>query len=67
MPESQTPATIKQYAARLYDTARGRRYVTLEDLASMIQEGEALAVYDAKTGEDIARSVLTRIVCEQKH
>ena len=66
MPEAQTPATIKQYANRLYDSVRGR-YVTFEDLASMIQEGATLAVYDAKTGEDITRSVLTRIICEKKH
>jgi polyhydroxyalkanoate synthesis repressor PhaR len=66
MPEAQTPATIKQYADRLYDAARGR-YVTLEDLASRIQDGEALAVYDAKTGEDVTRSVLTRIIYEKKH
>jgi len=66
MPEAPAPATIKQYADRLYDTARGR-YVSLEDLASMIQDGEELAVYDAETGEDITRSVLTRITCEKKH
>jgi polyhydroxyalkanoate synthesis repressor PhaR len=66
MPQPQSPASIKQYADRLYDTARGS-YVTLEDLTAMIREGEEFAVYDAKTGEDITRSVLTRIVYERKH
>jgi polyhydroxyalkanoate synthesis repressor PhaR len=66
MPDTQTPATITQYADRLYDTARGR-YVTLEDLAAMIQEGEELVVRDAKSGEDVTRSVLTRIIYEQRH
>ncbi len=58
--------TIKKYAnRRLYNTAEST-YVTLDDLATMIQNGVDFTVYDAKTGEDITRSVLTQIIVEQE-
>ncbi|MEM6972649.1 MAG: polyhydroxyalkanoate synthesis repressor PhaR [Pseudomonadota bacterium] len=57
---------IKKYAnRRLYNTARST-YVTLEDLAGMVREGEDFAVFDAKSGEDITRSVLTQIIFEEE-
>ncbi len=57
---------IKKYAnRRLYNTAKSS-YVTLEDLAKMIRAGQDFAVYDAKTGEDITRSVLTQIIFEEE-
>ena len=60
------PVTIKKYAnRRLYNTATSS-YVTLEDLAKMIQDGGDFVVTDAKTGEDITRSVLTQIIVEQE-
>ena len=60
------PIVVKKYAnRRLYNTASSS-YVTLDDLAKMIQEGADFAVYDAKTGEDITRSVLTQIIFEQE-
>src|SRR6201995_2052284 len=60
------PIVVKKYAnRRLYNTASSS-YVTLEDLATMIKEGADFAVYDAKTGEDITRSVLTQIIVEQE-
>ena len=60
------PITIKKYAnRRLYNTATSS-YVTLEDLAAMVKNGEDFVVYDAKTGEDITRSVLTQIIFEQE-
>ena len=62
----KSPITIKKYAnRRLYNTATSS-YVTLDDLAQMIKEGGDFAVYDAKTGEDITRSVLTQIIVEQE-
>jgi len=66
-PESeQTPITIKKYAnRRLYNTATST-YVTLEDLAEMVKDGTDFLVYDAKTGEDITRSVLTQIIFEEE-
>ncbi|HUZ30823.1 MAG TPA: polyhydroxyalkanoate synthesis repressor PhaR [Xanthobacteraceae bacterium] len=61
------PITIKKYAnRRLYNTGTST-YVTLEDLASMVKSGEDFVVYDAKTTEDITRSVLTQIIFEQEN
>ena len=71
MPESTSktaePVTIKKYAnRRLYNTGTST-YVTLEDLAAMVKKGEDFVVYDAKTGEEITRSVLTQIIFEQEN
>src|ERR671929_1276190 len=67
MAKSEGPVTIKKYAnRRLYNTGTST-YVTLEDLATMVKNGEEFAVYDAKTGEDITRSVLTQIIFEQEN
>jgi polyhydroxyalkanoate synthesis repressor PhaR len=61
------PVTIKKYAnRRLYNTGTST-YVTLEDLATMVKNGEIFVVYDAKTGEDITRSVLAQIIFEQEN
>ena len=58
--------TIKKYAnRRLYNTAEST-YVTLDDLATMVQGGVDFTVHDAKSGEDITRSVLTQIIVEQE-
>ena len=60
------PVVVKKYAnRRLYNTATSS-YVTLEDLAKMIKEGGDFTVHDAKTGEDITRSVFTQIIVEQE-
>jgi polyhydroxyalkanoate synthesis repressor PhaR len=65
MAKAQEPVTIKKYAnRRLYNTGTSA-YVTLEDLAVMVKSGEDFVVYDAKTGDDITRSVLTQIIFEQ--
>jgi polyhydroxyalkanoate synthesis repressor PhaR len=57
---------IKKYAnRRLYNTATST-YVTLEDLAEMVKKGTDFVVYDAKTGEEITRSVLTQIIFEEE-
>jgi polyhydroxyalkanoate synthesis repressor PhaR len=58
--------TIKKYAnRRLYNTATSS-YVTLDHLCQMVKDGVEFAVYDAKTGEDITRSVLTQIIVEEE-
>jgi polyhydroxyalkanoate synthesis repressor PhaR len=60
------PITIKKYAnRRLYNTATSS-YVTLDHLATMVKEGTDFVVYDAKTGEDITRQVLTHIIVEEE-
>jgi polyhydroxyalkanoate synthesis repressor PhaR len=67
MAKSEQPVTIKKYAnRRLYNTGTST-YVTLEDLAALVKSGEDFVVYDAKTGEDITRSVLTQIIFEQEN
>src|SRR5438552_13698310 len=67
MAKSDQPITIKKYAnRRLYNTGTST-YVTLEDLATMVKAGENFVVYDAKTNEDITRSVLTQIIFEQEN
>ncbi len=67
MAKSEEPITIKKYAnRRLYNTGTST-YVTLEDLAIMVKSGEDFVVYDAKTNEDITRSVLTQIIFEQEN
>jgi polyhydroxyalkanoate synthesis repressor PhaR len=67
MAEDKEPTTIKKYAnRRLYNTGTST-YVTLEDLADMVKSGEDFTVVDAKSGEDITRSVLTQIIFEQEN
>jgi len=67
MADAAEPITIKKYAnRRLYNTGTST-YVTLEDLATMVKNGEDFVVYDAKTGEDITRSVLAQIIFEQEN
>jgi polyhydroxyalkanoate synthesis repressor PhaR len=67
MTKSEEPIVIKKYAnRRLYNTGTST-YVTLEDLAGMVKSGEDFVVYDAKTSEEITRSVLTQIIFEQEN
>ena len=57
---------IKKYAnRRLYNTASSS-YVTLDHLSELVKQGVDFVVYDAKTGEDITRSVLAQIIFEQE-
>ncbi|HZC17826.1 MAG TPA: polyhydroxyalkanoate synthesis repressor PhaR, partial [Caulobacteraceae bacterium] len=58
---------IKKYAnRRLYNT-RSSAYVTLEHLSEMVKDGTDFVVFDAKTGEDITRSVLTQIIFDEEN
>lgn len=60
------PVIIKKYAnRRLYNTATSS-YVTLDHLCQMVKDGVDFVVYDAKTSEDITRSVLTQIIFEEE-
>lgn len=62
----ETAITIKKYAnRRLYNTATSS-YVTLDHLCQMVKEGVEFVVYDAKTGDDITRQVLTQIIVEEE-
>lgn len=60
------PIVIKKYAnRRLYNTEKSS-YVTLDDLAQMVRDGQDFEVKDAKSGTDITRSVLTQIIFEEE-
>ena len=60
------PVVIKKYAnRRLYNTATSA-YVTLDHLSTMVKEKTDFVVYDAKTGDDITRPVLTQIIFEEE-
>jgi polyhydroxyalkanoate synthesis repressor PhaR len=64
-PESER-VVIKKYAnRRLYNT-RSSAYVTLENLSEMVKNGVDFVVYDAKTNEEITRSVLTQIIFDEE-
>ena len=64
--ETSEPITIKKYAnRRLYNTATSK-YVTLDDLAEMVKSGVDFVVVDAKSGDNITRSVLTQIIFEEE-
>lgn len=60
------PIKIKKYAnRRLYNTSTSS-YVTLDHLCQMVKDGIEFAVFDAKSGDDITRSVLTQIIVEEE-
>lgn len=57
---------IKKYAnRRLYDMSQSQ-YVTLEDLCDMVKKGLDFKVIDAKTEDDLTRSILAQIIFEQE-
>lgn len=60
------PVVVKKYAnRRLYNT-ESSTYITLDTLAELVRVGRDFVVYDAKTGDDITRSVLTQIIVEEE-
>ena len=69
LPEDASPVppiVVKKYAnRRLYDT-ESSIYITLDTLADMVRQGRDFVVYDAKTGDDITRAVLTQIIMEEE-
>jgi polyhydroxyalkanoate synthesis repressor PhaR len=64
--QTADPVVIKKYAnRRLYNTQTSS-YVTLDHLCEMVKEGVDFEVRDARTGDDITRSVLTQIIFEEE-
>jgi polyhydroxyalkanoate synthesis repressor PhaR len=60
------PVVVKKYAnRRLYNT-ESSSYITLDNLAEMVRQGRDFVVYDAKSGDDITRGVLTQIIVEEE-
>jgi polyhydroxyalkanoate synthesis repressor PhaR len=65
-PAAAQPVVVKKYAnRRLYNT-ESSSYITLDNLAQMVRQGRDFVVYDAKSGDDITRSVLTQIIVEEE-
>ena len=65
-PADVPPVVVKKYAnRRLYNT-ESSSYITLDNLAEMVRKGRDFVVYDAKSGDDITRSVLTQIIVEEE-
>lgn len=65
-PVATTPVVVKKYAnRRLYNT-ESSSYITLDNLADLIRQGRDFVVFDAKSGEDITRGVLTQIIVEEE-
>lgn len=61
---SMTPRVIKRYENRkLYDTT-ARSYVSLNDIADLVRNGETIQVIDNATGDDLTASTLTQIILE---
>ena len=63
MPEARTILIKKYENRRLYDTSNSR-YVNLDEVASLLQQGHNVQVVDAISGQDITRLVLTQIIVE---
>jgi polyhydroxyalkanoate synthesis repressor PhaR len=62
----KAPVVVKKYAnRRLYNT-ESSSYITLDNLAEMVRQGRDFVVYDAKSGDDITRGVLTQIIVEEE-
>ncbi len=68
-PEGAAPPgkrTLKKYPnRRLYDT-RTSSYITLADVKRMVLAGEEFEVRDAKTADDLTRSILLQIILEEE-
>src|SRR5712691_689802 len=66
MPAAPEPHLIKKYANRkLYDTQTSR-YVTLEDIADLVRDGQEIRVVDRETGHDLTQVILSQIVLSQE-
>jgi polyhydroxyalkanoate synthesis repressor PhaR len=64
--QASPPVIVKKYAnRRLYNT-ESSSYITLDNLAEMVRKDRDFVVYDAKSGEDITRGVLTQIIVEEE-
>jgi len=64
--ENQGPRILKKYPnRRLYDT-RASSYITLADVKKMVLDTEQFEVRDAKSGDDLTRSILLQIILEEE-
>ena len=67
MARIEEPITIKRYGdSRLYNASVGS-YVSLQDIADMVEDDDTFVVRDAKSGEYITTIVLKQIIAERVH
>ena len=59
------PRVLKKYPNRRYDT-RTSSYITLAEVKHMVLDAEPFEVRDAKTGDDLTRSILLQIILEEE-
>jgi polyhydroxyalkanoate synthesis repressor PhaR len=65
-PEALTPRVVKKYPnRRLYDTSSST-YITLNEVKQLVLQGQPMVVRDAKTNEDLTRSILLQIILEEE-
>ena len=65
-PKEPQLRLIKKYPnRRLYDT-KTSSYITLADVKQMVHRQEEFHVVDAKSGEDLTRSILLQIILEEE-
>ena len=65
-PSKAAQRVIKKYPnRRLYDTDTSA-YITLAEVKRLVMDAEAFVVRDAKTGEDLTRSILLQIILEEE-
>jgi len=66
-PQAQAPQRIiKKYPnRRLYDTSTST-YITLSEVRQLVIDGADVRVRDAKSGEDLTRSILLQIILEEE-
>lgn len=66
LPNTAPERVIKKYPnRRLYDTSTSA-YITLGEVKQLVLQRENVLVKDAKTGEDLTRSILLQIILEEE-
>ncbi len=63
MPDS--PISIKRYPNRRYYASHTSKYVSLQEIEALVQEGHTIEIRDSQTGDDLTRAVLTQIIMER--
>ena len=59
------PISIKRYPNRRYYASHTSKYVSLQEIEEMVQEGHTVEIRDSQTGDDLTRAVLTQIIMER--
>jgi len=63
---SEERVQIKRYPNRRFYDRSASKYISLEDIEKLVRSGRKVEIRDSQTGEEITRSVLTRIILERQ-